>query len=195
MFLPALIAGAATLGSSFLASKATGKSPKIKQQSLQTPEQKEIAKLIADAIKTGQGPLTDLFKGFDMGQFEEGVSKPALQNFQDNILPLLQEKFSASGYQGTPTAARELGKAGSSLQNELSKLLYQSQLDSQKMKSGNLLDLLRLHQQPSVENVATQGNPGLGPSFAKIGGEITGNLAADAFKSYNQSQMPKVEVG
>ena len=184
-FIPAIIGGVATIASTIIASKSSGKSPSIKQKSLQTKDQQEMAKLISDAIKNKEGPLADILKGFDKDAFDEGVNKPALQNFQDNILPLLQEKFSANGYQGTPTAARELGKAGSSLQNELSKLLYQSQLDSQKMKSGNLMDLLRLHQSPSTENVAKQGNPGLAPTFAKIGGDITGNLAAEAYKNYN----------
>ncbi len=183
-FVPALIAAATTLGSTMLAKSSTGQRPSNKQLSTQTKEQREMAKLIQMAIKDGKGPLADLLKGFDMDAFNEGVSKPALQNFTDNILPQLQEKFIGSGQAGSPGAAREIGKAGQNLQSTLANLLFNAQQADKTGKNNNLLSLLQLHQNPASENVHTPGHSGIAPSVFKAGAGITGDLAAKAWDKY-----------
>lgn len=158
-----------------------GKKDKIKKTGLQTPEQEQLTKLIIDSLQTGQGPFSDLFKEFDQGAFEEGVSKPALQNFQENILPLLQEKFTGSGYQGTPTAARELGKAGQGLQSTLANLLYQAKTQHGQNAANAKLSLANtaLNVRP-YENIYKQGSKGIVPGFIEGVGNGLGQAAGGA---------------
>lgn len=184
-FIPAIIAGVATIASSYVASKATGKSPKNKQLSTQTKSQQEMAKIIEQAIKNKEGPLAGLFKDFDVKDFEKGISEPALKHFTERILPQLQEKFVASGQAGSPGAAREIGRAGQDLEGQLAGLLFNAQQQHKLGADKNLLSLLGIHQNPASENIHTPGHSGLGPAVFKAGADITGKLAANAWDRYN----------
>lgn len=192
MFIPALISGIATVASTYLANKSSKKKAKTKQISNLSNEQEDIQSLIADAIKTGKGPLAGLFKGFDEGQFKEGVEKPALQNFTENILPQLQEKFIAGGQAGSPGAARLIGKAGQDLQSNLSNLRYQAQNSAQSGANSNMINLLNILQgKGAVESLHTPADPGYGPSILKAGSQITGDLASQGYKNYNATSAPQ----
>src|SRR6188474_1166222 len=100
MVAPVIIgAGIAAAGSvlSSLINKSGNKQKKGSNQQLptQTPEQKEMDKLIADYVKTGEGPLKDYFPKFNQGEFQQGVANPAIKKYQDDILPQLLEKYNA----------------------------------------------------------------------------------------------------
>lgn len=155
-----------------------GTKDKVKQLKTQSPEQEQLTKLIIDALQTGQGPFSDLFKEFDQNAFDEGVSKPALKNFEENVLPFLQEKFTAGGYQGTPMAAREIGKAGAGLQSTLANLLFQARQAHQQSSANSKLGLTgaALGVKP-FENIYQQGDPGLIKGFLQGGGANIAKMA------------------
>lgn len=114
-----------------------GRKESVKKLPLQTPEQEELIKLIQEGITTGEGPFGEMFK-FNADSFNEGVSKPAIKNFQDTILPLIQEKYVAGNQVGGSGAQREKMKAGVDLQSKLAQLMYQAQQGSNQNRMSGI---------------------------------------------------------
>ena len=176
--IAAAISAAGQLGGAYLSKT---KQPKLEQLSTQTPAQKELEELIMSGIKSGTGPLSGLLEGFNPQAFEEGVAKPSIQNFKENILPMLQEKFIAGNQVGGSGAAKSIGRAGQGLQSTLANLLYQAQESGKQSKNANLMQLLDLIAGGrGPENVYKPGQEGLGPTFAK-GAANMGNKVIDYY--------------
>lgn len=134
-----------------------GKKDKVKKLPTLTPEQQELMELINQGLTSGEGPFKDIFGSFDQNAFNEGVSKPALKQFQESILPQLQEKFIA-GNQVLGSGMRNAQlKAGTDLQDKLAQLMYQAQQDQQKNKLSGINTLLGTR---GFENLYKQGNTG-----------------------------------
>jgi hypothetical protein len=154
-----------------------GKKDKAKQLKTTTPDQDMIMKLIRQGLAKGEGPFADLFGGFDKEAFEQGVNQPALKNFQDNILPQLQEKFIA-GNQVLGSGMRNAQtKAATDLQSQLAALMYQAQQGQQANRLSGINSLLG---KQGVENIYKKGNEGLIPGVAKGFAEGAGNAAGTA---------------
>ncbi len=137
---------------------------KTKQLDLLTPQQKELMGLLTQGIKGGGGPFKDLLGDFNPEQFEKGVTQPALKNFQENILPTLQEKFvSGSGVRGSSFRNAQL-KAGTDLQSQLSALMYQAQQQQKQNKLAGLQSALGVR---GFENVQQGASPGFGTGLAQ----------------------------
>lgn len=154
-----------------------GTKGKNKKLSTQTPEQEQLLKLMTEGLASGEGPLKDIFGEFDPAAFEEGVSKPALKQFQDEILPLLQEKF-ISGNQVLGSGMQRAGaKAGTDLQSRLAQLMYEAQ---NQQKQNRVQGLNTALGTKATENIYKPATEGAVQGFVRGAGEGLGKGAGAA---------------
>jgi hypothetical protein len=159
-----------------------GKKDKVKQRTLLTKEQEGLMSAIDQGLKKGEGPLADLFGAFNQEEFQKGVVDPTLQNYKENVLPMILEKFTAGNQSGGSGMLRGLlqgtdGLPGASqLQSELAKLMYQAQ---QEQKKNRLQGIAQQQGTQAFENQYIQGHPGalaeFGTEFAKSFGKKLGS--------------------
>jgi hypothetical protein len=154
-----------------------GKKDKTKQLSTLTPEQQELMSLINEGLTSGQGPFADIFGGFNQDQFDKGVAQPAMKNFQDNILPQIQEKFISNNQALGGGMQRAQMKAGTDLQSQLAGLMYQAQQDAGKNKMSGINTPLGTK---TFDNIIKKGTTGVIPSLLQGGGQGLGNIASSA---------------
>jgi len=152
---------------------------KSKQLSTLSKEQQELQKLILEGLQSGTGPFADIFGKFDKEGFSVGVSPPANQQFQDEILPQLHEQYIGSNRGLSTARGAAATKAGADLQSKLAALLYQAQ---EQQKSNRIGGVQGLYGKQAVENVVTQPAPSggglssfLGP-LASVAGTALGGL-------------------
>lgn len=146
---------------------------KTKSLSLNTASQDELLNLIQQGLTSGEGPLAELFGNFDEEAFNKGVKQPALQDFQDNILPSIQEKFIAGNQALGSGMRRGQLKAGTDLQAKLAQLMYGAQQDQKNRQVTGLQTALG---KQGVENVVQKGNPGLAAPL--LGKAVDAGMAA-----------------
>lgn len=151
-----------------------GKKGKSKQLSTQTPEQEELLKLITEGLTSGEGPLKDLFGDFDAAAFEKGVSQPALKQFQDEILPQLQEKFIAGNQVLGSGLQRAQAKEATDLQSKLAELMYNAQ---NQQKQNKLQGVQTALGTKATENIYKPGTEGLVQGAVKGLAQGAGNAA------------------
>lgn len=154
-----------------------GKKDKIKKAGTLTPEQEQLMELINEGLTKGTGAFGGLFGDFDKGAFDEGVTKPAMQNFQENILPQIQEKFIAGNQVLGSGMRRGQLKAAGDLQTQLASLMYQAQQDQQKNKLAGLQTQLGTK---GFENIYKQGTTGAVQGFVQGAGQGLGQAAGAA---------------
>lgn len=154
-----------------------GKKDKIKQAKTLTPGQEKLMSLINQGLVKGEGPFAELFGDFDPEAFEEGVTNPALKNFQENILPQIQEKFIAGNQVLGSGMRRGQLKASTDLQTQLAQLMYQAKQDQQKNKLAGLQTQLGTK---GFENIYKQGTTGAVQGFVQGAGEGLGKAAGAA---------------
>lgn len=154
-----------------------GTKGKTKKLTTQTPEQEALLKLINEGLTSGEGPLKDIFGDFDPAAFEAGVSKPAIQQFQDEILPMLQEKFIAGNQVGGSGMQRAGAKAATDLQSKLAQLMYEAQNQQKQNKISGVNTALGTK---SFENIYKPGTEGAVQGFVKGAGQGLGNAAGMA---------------
>lgn len=154
-----------------------GTKDKIKKASTLTPEQEQLMELINEGLTTGKGPFADIFGGFNKDEFDQGVTQPALKNFKENILPILNEKFVAGNQVGGSGMENAQLKAGTDLQSNLAKLMYEAQ---QGQKQNKLAGIQTSLGRQGVENFYKQGSTGAVPSFLQGVGKGVGSAAGAA---------------
>ena len=154
-----------------------GKKSKSKKLKTQTPEQEALMKLITDSLAGGDNALSDIFGGFDQAAFEEGVSKPALKQFQEDILPQIQEKFIAGNQVLGSGLQRAQAKAGSDLQAKLAQLMYDAQNQQKQNRISGVNTALGTK---GFENIYKPGTEGAVQGFFKGSGQGIGNAAGAA---------------
>ncbi|MDE2106823.1 MAG: hypothetical protein KGL39_56935 [Patescibacteria group bacterium] len=154
-----------------------GSKDKIKKAGTLTPEQQELIALINEGLTKGTGAFGGLFGDFDQKGFEEGVTKPALQNFQENILPQIQEKFIAGNQVLGSGMRRGQLKAGTDLQTQLAQLLYNAKQEQQKNKLAGIQNVLGTK---GIENIYKQGTTGAVQGFIQGAGQGLGQAAGTA---------------
>jgi hypothetical protein len=137
-----------------------GKKDKVKQLKTTNPLQDQLMQLINEGLTSGEGPFGDLFGSFDEDSFNKGVTEPALKNFKENILPMLQEKFIAGNQVLGSGLQNAQVKAAGNLQDQLAQLMYQAQQGQQQNKLAGINSLLGRN---TFENVYKQGSTGLVP--------------------------------
>lgn len=151
-----------------------GTKGKLKQATTKTPEQLELLKLINEGLTNGTGAFGDIFGKFNPEEFEKGVTQPALKNFQENILPQIQEKYIAGNAAGGSGQAREKRKAGVDLQSKLSELLYGAQ---QGQKQNQIAGAQTALGQNTFENIYKPGTEGALKGFVQGVGQGIGTAA------------------
>jgi hypothetical protein len=148
-----------------------GKRSKTKQLKTTSPEQDELAALIRQGIESGEGPYADIFSSFNekdfQKNFEKGVSAPALKNFQDKILPQLQERFIAGNQVLGSGRQRAEAGAATDLQSRLSELMYNARNQQQQQQGQNKMNAINtLYGKQNVENIYKPGTEGIaGPAI------------------------------
>lgn len=158
----------------------SGKKGKIKQATTLTPDQEELMKLIKQGLESGEGAFGDIFGEFDKEAFEEGVSTPALKQFQADILPQIQEKFIAGNQALGSGMRRAQMKGATDLQDKLAQLMYQAKQDQQKNKLAGLQTALGVKGFENVYKPGMKGGlqalvEGFSENFGKgLGNQLTG---------------------
>lgn len=168
-----------------------GKKGKTKQKSTLSPLQEQLSEMINQGLTNGEGPFKELFGDFDQGAFEEGVTKPALQNFQENILPQIQEKFIAGNQVLGSGMRRGQIKGAKDLQTQLATLMYEAQ---QKQQANKLKGIETIIGKQAVENIHQPGTQGAVQGFVQGVGEGAGKAIgggiADSFSGKNAAASP-----
>lgn len=154
-----------------------GGKDKTKQLSTMDASQKQLMDLIYQGLKTGEGPFGELFGNFDEAAFNEGVKKPALKSFAEDILPQLNEKFIAGNQVAGSGMQRAQAKAATDLQSKLAELMYGAQ---NQQKQNKLQGLGLATGKQTVENIYKQGSEGLIPGMAKGFAQGAGQAAGGA---------------
>jgi len=154
-----------------------GTKDKNEQLSTLTPEQQQLMSLINEGLTTGEGPFGELFGNFDPKAFEEGVSKPALKQFQEDILPAVQEKFIEGNQSRGSGIQRGSLKAGVDLQDKLAQLMYTAQQDQSKNRLQGLQTMLSTK---GFENLYKPGDQGLVKGFLQGASQGLGKMASAA---------------
>lgn len=153
-----------------------GKKGKVKKAGTLSPEQEQLSKLITEGLANGTGPLADIF-GFNEENFQKGVEQPALKNFQENILPQIQEKFIAGNQVLGSGMRRGQLKAATDLQSQLSQLRYGAQNQALQNKLTGINSLLGTR---AVENIYAPSSQGIVQGFVKGAGQGLGQAAGAA---------------
>jgi len=154
-----------------------GGKDKIKKAGTLSADQEQLMSLINEGLTKGEGPFAEIFGDFNKEGFEEGVSKPALKQFQEDVLPQLQEKFIAGNQVLGSGMRRGQLKAAGDLQSKLAQLMYQAQQDQTKNKLAGIQNVLGTK---THENIYKQGNTGAVQGFVQGAGEGLGKAAGAA---------------
>ena len=166
-----------------------GKRGKIKKKSTLSKGQLDLQALIEEGLKNGTGAFGDLFGSFNEQEFEKGVTQPALKNFQENILPQLQEKFIANNQVLGSGLQRAQTKAGSDLASNIAQLKYQAQQDKDKTRLAGLNVSQGTKQ---FENIYKPGTSGFLPGFAQGAAPAAGNAAVSGLETAGKAALMAV---
>lgn len=152
-----------------------GKKGKVKKAETLTPEQQNLLNLISEGLTKGSGPFSEMFGEFNPEDFQKGVADPMMKNFQENILPQLQEKFIAGNQvMGSGMRHGQL-KAATDLQSNLAALLYEAQQRHAANRAQGMQTVLGTRAFENMYRPATQGTA---QAFAEGAGQAFGATAA-----------------
>jgi hypothetical protein len=154
-----------------------GKKAKVKKAKTKTPEQEELQRLIDEGLKSGEGPFADIYGAFNEDEFKKGVSEPALKEFKDKTLPMLQEKFIANNQALTGGRQRAEALAGSDLQSQLAKLQYNAQ---QHQKQNRIQGVNTSLGTQNFENIYKPSSKGVVQGAVEGASEAAGKAAVNA---------------
>jgi hypothetical protein len=197
----------------FIGGLFKGQDDEVKQLDTMTPDQKQLLSSLISQINAGgydmqnnplfqqsAAALQPALAGFDPTRtteaFQKQVADPALQQFEQQIAPQIQERFISAGAGRGSGAQRQLAQAGSQLQQGLSGQLAgalqqgeQQGILNQLNASGQGLNLTSTAQnsqlqalmaalgQKPFENLYKQGTPS---PFASLIGPAIGAFAGGA---------------
>ena len=148
----------------------------VQKASLKTKGQLNLMSLIEDALTKGEGPLKDIFGGFNEQEFQKGVAEPQLKKFKEETLPALLEGLNLKGYSPAGSAFRRgTLKAGTDLQSKLAELMYNAQ---QQQKQNRIAGVQNQIGQQAFQNIATPQEESIWktilPSLLQGGATIAG---------------------
>jgi len=156
-----------------------GTDTETKQYDLVDQGQKDLMNAVNEGLLSGEGPLADLYGKFNQNEFQEGVANPAMKNFQDNILPMIQEKFIAGNQVLGSGMRRGQQKGAVDLQAHLAGLMYQAQ---QQQKQNQMQGMSTNVNKQTVENITHQGEGGLVQGAMEGMNQVAGQVAGAATK-------------
>jgi hypothetical protein len=169
-----------------------GKKASIQQVSTITPEQQQLLQSLIGKIQGGgydmqQNPLYQqsttalqpAMQGFDLTRtteaFQKQVADPALQQFQQNILPMIQERYISQGAGDSSSVRRQMTQAG---------------VDLQKNLSGQLAGALQQGEQLGIQNQLAAANQGYNATAQSQQGQLQALMAALGIQPFENVQNP-----
>lgn len=147
----------------------------VKQVPLLDKNQQALMQYIKEGLEKGTGPFSDIFGKFNPEDFEKGVTQPSLKNFKENILPVISEKYIQGNAVLGSGHRREQLKAGTNLQSDIDKLMYQAQQDKDKQRLQGLQTALGVK---THENVYQPGEQGWGTTLLSAAAGAAGTAFA-----------------
>lgn len=154
------------------------------------PDQETLLKMLSQGLQSGQGSFGEFGK-FDPAAFKEGVSDPALKQFQDEILPLIQNKYISNNQIGGSGQQRAVSKAGTELQTKLAQLLYQARQDQLKNRLAGVQTALGISPFQNQIKGSSEGLfTGLAKGAAPAIGKGIGNYISGLTPQQTQSDQP-----
>lgn len=166
-----------------------GSPDKLKKVATGTPEQQALHNnILSQAMNMqGAGGGYDLANqyfnnllGPNQQQAYDQFSQPYLQQFKEQLLPQIAERFAGGGALSSSGFGQALGGAASGLQSQLAQLFseLQRQAAGQQYNQYNQLAQTGLNYQPFAYN-QKQGSAGfLGPFAGGIGAAMGGPIGA-----------------
>ncbi len=165
-----------------------GSEDKLKKVETGTKDQTGLHNDILGQLKSmlqpggGFSNANDYFNNLlnpESGSYDE-FSQPYLQQFQEQILPMISERFAGRGALSSSGFGQALGGAGAGLQSQLAQLFSQLQGQAAGRQQGQFQNLSQtgLGYSPFAYE-KQQGSGGfLGPLATGIGGAFGGPLGA-----------------
>ena len=145
-----------------------GKAPKAEKLDVLDPAQREVLQQILGA---------DLSQFFDPARqqefFQAQVADPAIRQFQQQVVPALQEEFVGQGAASSSGLNRALASAGGELEAQLASQLSSFQQAGQANQLQLLAQALGLQ---GFQPVVNPGKPGLGAPIGSALGAAGGFL-------------------
>ncbi len=156
----------------------TGSGNKTKKLPTGTPEQgqfgNELISFLQSMMQPGGGFA--LSNQYDQGLLQQGpdafnqFSAPYMQQFEEQILPQIAERFAGQGALSSSGFGQSLGGAASGFQANLAQLFSQLQAQAAQRQQGQFQGLANtgLNYSPFAYQ-EQQGNPGFLPQAAAAG--------------------------
>lgn len=118
--------------------------------------------------------------GPNQQQAYDQFSQPYLQQFQDQILPMIAERFAGGGALSSSGFGQAVGGAGAGLQGQLAKLFasLQSEAASNQTNQFNNLSQTGLNHQPFAYNQEEGSGGFLGNILGGLSGALGGPLGS-----------------
>jgi hypothetical protein len=172
-----------------------GSKDKLKKVPTGTPEQQQfgghdLISMLQQMMNQGGGlNAANQYDQSLLGQGPEAFqnfSEPYLQQFQEQIVPQIAERFAGAGALSSSGFGQALGGAGAGLQSQLAQLFSQLQGQASGRQQNQFANLsqLGLGYSPFAYN-KQEGSEGFaGPllgSFMDAFGKAGGNMAANGF--------------
>lgn len=129
-----------------------------------TPDQQQASSQVLQQALSG---LQDT----DRTSFEP-IAQQARQQFQEETVPSIAERFSQFNGQRSGAFQQALGQSGAQLESSLAG--QQAQFNQQNMQQ--LMQLLNQGLQPQFEAGIQQGSPGALPALGGVAGETLGSM-------------------
>jgi hypothetical protein len=161
---------------------AFGERDKAKQFDMLSPEQMQLLQSVMQSLMGGEGQFGDLYGVFDPQKsadiFQQGVANPAMRNFQQQVIPGIQQAFADQG--ASSGLNNSLATAGRDLSENLNSQLAMFINQQNQQQNQNRMQGLNLGLGTQQFGQYIQGGnggfvPGILNSFAEGAGKgLTG---------------------
>lgn len=170
----------------------TGKQPSYDQQSVMDPQQQELMSQILGGLSKPTGSGMDLIQSLLSG--EEGAFEafeaPYKQQFEQETLPAIAERFAGMGAQSSSAFNQTLGQAGKELSTNLASLRGGLQNNALTQLQGLLGQAFQPTQQTTYDPGYGGALGGLGNMFSSLGSSGFARLFGDQFGGQSSGVQP-----
>jgi hypothetical protein len=126
--------------------------------------------------------LLQLLQGFDQTQlmdfYQKGLVNPAIQTYQEQVLPSIQERFIDANAGSSSALNQALAKSAtdlsSGLSGQLAGLLYQGQQQGAQNQLGALNQILSLLGQRTFDPIVQGPQEGILKNLLGAGAQVAG---------------------
>lgn len=184
-----------------LLSGKSGKKGKIKNFARMTPEQQSLLNEVMSSLTGGGGQFGDLYGQFNPEQaantFQQGVANPALRNFNQRVIPGIQQAFADQG--ASSGLNNSLATAGRDLQEGLDSQLAMFIQQQQNMQNQNRMQGINQGLNAQVNTpYLRQGNSGMVPQllgqFSQGAGQAAGKFGMNYLDNWLNPKAPGAPV-